>query len=175
LLSRNAILFLLFITLLYASTAQAGDLWGEMGMQRKDGAQAHGLTLENLKGKSRALSDFRGKVVFLNFWATWCPPCKAEMPAMEQLYRKFKEKGLVVVAVNHYENKDKVMDFVSDGGYTFPVLLDGEGVASSSYMVRFLPVTFIIDRAGKLIGQVVGMRPWDSAVSFHFFEELVGE
>lgn len=166
---------LIFITLSYASATQAGDAWDAMGVQRKDGAQAPDFTLDGLDGEPISLSDFKGKVVFLNFWATWCPPCKAEMPAMGQLYKKFKDKGVVVVAVNHYEEKGKVMHFVADGGYTFPVPLDIKGVASDKYKVRFLPVTFIIDRGGKLIGQVVGMRQWDSSVSFSFFEELVGE
>jgi peroxiredoxin len=174
-LMRFLILPLLCITFFYPFSVQAVDLWDKMGLQRKDGAQAPDFTLEALDGQAISLRDFKGKVVFLNFWATWCPPCKAEMPAMEQLYRKFKEKGLVVVAVNQYDEKGKVMRFVADGGYTFPVPLDSEGVASDKYKVRFLPITFIIDREGKLIGQVVGMRQWDHSVSFRFFGELVGQ
>jgi peroxiredoxin len=172
---RFLILPLLFITLFYPSSAQAGDLWEELGIQRLEGTQAPDFTLEEINGQTLSLSDFKGKVVFLNFWATWCHPCKAEMPAMEQLYRRFKKRGLVVVAVNHYEKKGKVMRFIDEGGYTFPVPLDREGAVSRKYRVSFLPVTFIIDRAGKLAGQVVGMRQWDSASAFKFFEELVGE
>jgi peroxiredoxin len=175
LLIRFLILPLLCITLFYPSSAQAGDLWEELGIQRLEGTQAPDFTLEDINGQALSLSEFKGKVIFLNFWATWCHPCKAEMPAMEQLYRKFKKKGLVVIAVNHYEKKGNVMRFIDEGGYTFPVPLDREGVLSSKYKVRFLPITFIVDRAGKLAGQVVGMRQWDSLSAFRFFEELIGE
>ncbi|MFQ5585575.1 MAG: peroxiredoxin family protein [Thermodesulfobacteriota bacterium] len=169
------LLSLLLMILPNPSPAKAGDPWRELGIQRVENVQAPDFTLRDINGETLSLSDFKGKVVFLNFWATWCPPCKAEMPAMEQLHRKFRERGLAVVAVNQYEEKGRVMRFIEEGGYTFTVPLDREGTASRKYRVSGLPVTFIIDRAGMLIGQAWGMRLWDSESAFRLIEELIGE
>ncbi len=126
------------------------------------------FTLKDLSDKNIKLSDYRGKVVFLNFWATWCPPCKAEMPSMQKLYASMKNEKFVMLAVN-VENvsSDVINSFALDNKYTFPILLDPKSVASSQYKIFSIPTTFIIDKKGFIVNKVVGSNEWDndSAVS----------
>jgi peroxiredoxin len=125
-------------------------------------AVAPDFTLEDPSGTPVSLRDFRGKIVFVNFWATWCVPCRAEMPAMEHLYQEFRGQGLVLVAVNFKDGAEQVSAFGKELHLTFPLALDGKGAVASAYGVRGLPSTYLIDRDGHLIGQVIGGREWDS-------------
>jgi len=175
LLTRLLLFTLISLFFASPSLAYGGDPWQELGIQRIEPMRAPDISLKDIDGKDFTLSSLKGKVVFLNFWATWCFPCTVEMPAMEQLYRKYREKGLVIAAVNHYEAPTKVKDFVEAAGYTFTVPVDPSGGASVTYRVRFLPVTYLIDKAGNLVGQVRGSRPWDSKLAFQLIEELIGE
>ena len=116
--------------------------------------------LRDLSGKKVRLSDFRGKVVFLNFFATWCPPCREEMPSIQRLYEKtgqWKAFKLITVSVDRIENDARA--FLEKGKYTFPVLLDGSGVADN-YGIRGIPTTYIIDKRGKLVNMAVGGNDW---------------
>jgi cytochrome c biogenesis protein CcmG/thiol:disulfide interchange protein DsbE len=115
-------------------------------------ALAPDFELATLDGGSIRLADLRGKVVLLNFWATWCPPCKAEMPDLDALHRAYGEtQGLVVLGVNLQEPVDTVAPFVRDRNLSFPILLDTDGrVTSDLFHVRPLPTTFIIDRQGYI-------------------------
>ncbi len=108
--------------------------------------------LQGLDGKPVRLSDLRGQVVLLNFWATWCPPCKAEMPDMQALYREYGgQHNFTVVAVDVEESRDQVAAFVQQNGLSFPILLDEDGkVSNYRYFVRSLPHSLIIDRDGKV-------------------------
>jgi thiol-disulfide isomerase/thioredoxin len=99
-------------------------------------------------------------VVLLNFWATWCAPCREEMPALETLARELGPRGFTVVGVNFKESKREVEAFVKEHGLGFPMLLDGEGRASERYQVFALPVTFLVDRRGMVVGTVLGVRDW---------------
>jgi len=112
------------------------------------GAPAPDFTLTNLSDDSVQLSSLKGQVVFLNFWATWCGPCRVEMPAIEQRYEALQDKGLVVLAVNFYEDRATVAPFVEQFALKFPVLLDTAGTVNELYRVRGYPTTFIIDREG---------------------------
>ena len=123
---------------------------------------AHMFALPSLDGKSVSLRDFRGKVVFLNFWATWCPACREEMPAMERLHREFKDKGLVILAVDFQETPEAVAAFMKEFGLTFPALLDRDGKVSERYRIRFIPTTYLVGKQGELLGRVVGPKEWDS-------------
>lgn len=114
------------------------------------GKQAPDFTLENLKGESVRLSDFKGKNVLVNFWATWCPYCVKEMPDLNQLYTEHKENDFVVLAVDVGESKETVEKYLKDQDYTFPVLLDKDGSISIKYMVRGLPTSFMIDKEGNI-------------------------
>jgi peroxiredoxin len=98
------------------------------------------------------LSDYRGQVVLLNTWATWCPPCRAEMPDLETYYQQHQEDGFVVLAVNSQESADIVAGFLEEQDFTFPVLLDPDGVVMRDYRVLGLPTSFFIDRDGVIRG-----------------------
>jgi peroxiredoxin len=127
------------------------------------------------EGAKLTLADFRGRVVLLNFWATWCGPCKEEMPAMERLYRKFREQGLVVLAVsNDSEGSTRsVARFVKESGFTFPIGLDPGLRVASLYGVRVLPASLIIDRKGGITHIALGPREWDRPAASQLFESLL--
>jgi thiol-disulfide isomerase/thioredoxin len=131
------------------------------------------FTLESLSGKRLSLKDLRGKVVFLNFWATWCVPCRDEMPLMEALHREFKNQGLAVVAVNFREDKEAVRRFFDELGLSFDPMLDVDGEVSEQYGAFSLPLTYLIDRDGRFVGKAVGIRPWDGADAKAFIRELL--
>lgn len=121
------------------------------------GAPAPDFTLTDLAGQTVTLSAYRGQVVLLNFWATWCGPCQAEMPALQQQYAAFKDKGLALVAVNAGEPRADVENFVRAAALTFPVLLDPRGPVNDLYRINALPTTFIINREGVITHLRVGM------------------
>ncbi|MDW8328128.1 MAG: redoxin domain-containing protein [Anaerolineales bacterium] len=120
------------------------------------GAPAPDFVLFDLEGRQVRLSDFKGQVVLLNFWATWCSPCEAEMPAIEDRYATFKSHGLVVLGINQDEDTETVKAFVERLGLSFTIVLDPGAVVGELYRARGLPTTFIVDRDGKIIVQKVG-------------------
>ena len=120
------------------------------------GHPAPDFTLPTLDGDSLSLSDFRGQAVVLNFWATWCPPCQAEMPELQETYTKYSAGGLVVLGVNQAEDRASVQAFMQERGLTFPVVLDEQYDASQQYQVNSLPTTFFIDRDGIIRDIVIG-------------------
>ena len=124
-------------------------------------------------GKGFRLNDYRGKVVFLNFWATWCPPCREEMPAMERLYTRHRARGFVVVAVSVDADPRVIAPFLKESGFTFPVGLDPKMDVANAYGVRALPSSFIVDRQGNLAALAMGPRVWDSEASHALIEALV--
>ena len=109
---------------------------------------APGFELSSLDGQVVSLSDFRGKPVFLNFWATWCGPCRFEMPFIQKMYEGLSNEGLVVLAVNVQENPTRVKEFVESFGLTFPVLLATNSEVPLTYNIRGIPATFFIDKNG---------------------------
>jgi len=120
------------------------------------------------------LSDLRGKVVFLNFWATWCEPCREEMPSMERLHRAYKDRGLAVVAVSlDSQGASVVKPFVKRFGLTFPVGLDPKMAVRETYGVWAVPSTFLIDRSGKRVLFANGAREWDSQAAHAVIESLL--
>jgi peroxiredoxin len=135
--------------------------------------EARDFTLKTVDGGEVTLSGLRGQVVFLNFWATWCPPCRAEMPSMEALYQRFKDQGLAFAAIDLMENAAAVEGFVRENGFTFPVLLDAGGMAGGQYGVQAVPTTFILDRDGGIIAYAAGARDWATPKMFDAFEKLL--
>jgi thiol-disulfide isomerase/thioredoxin len=135
------------------------------------------FTLESLGGDKVSLSSFKGKVVLLSFWATWCGPCKQEMPDMQTLYQKLKTRGFEVVAVDMMEDKAVVADFVKKSGYTFPILLDKTGAVGGGQMydARAIPTNYIVDKAGKIVGRKIGVDgpTWMSPERVAIFESLL--
>lgn len=117
------------------------------------------------QGKNFRLSEHRGKLVLINFWATWCPPCREEMPAMERLYRQFKEKGFVLIALSMDADPALVTPFVKQGGFTFSIGLDPKMNVANAYGVRGLPSSFLVDRQGNLAALAIGPRAWDNEAS----------
>lgn len=126
------------------------------------GKEAPDFALTDLNDKPYRLSDFRGKVVFLNFWATWCAPCREEMPSMEVLYRNFEKDGLVILAVSidRVTTTKDIPPFVKGMNLTFPVLIDSWGKTDKPYKRMGVPETFIIDRQGIIREIVIGPRDW---------------
>lgn len=142
----------------------------------REGFSAPDFTLETLDGRQMTLSDLRGQVVLVNFWASWCPPCRAEMPAIERVYRSYKDLGLEVLAVNT-TNQDDVAAaaaFVQELGLSFPIPLDHTGAVSASYNLRGLPSSYFIDEQGVIRSVVVG-GPMSEALVQSKVEELLRE
>jgi len=131
------------------------------------------IALKDLDGNMVRLSDFRGKVVFLNFWATWCEPCRIEMPSMERLHRKLKDRGLVMLAVNLEEPVSVVRAFFEEYKLSFTALLDTKGEVGAMFGIRALPTTFIVYKDGRVIGAAMGARGWDSEKALALFEHLI--
>ena len=123
-------------------------------------------------GRSVGLDDFRGKIVFLNFWTTWCPTCITEMPSMEKLHQKLLGKNFAMVTVNIQESASQVKNFFEKYKLTFTALLDTTGEVSTDFGIRAIPTTFILDKSGQIIGRIAGPREWDSRTSVAMFENL---
>jgi peroxiredoxin len=115
------------------------------------------FTLTDLQGKTWTLSELRGKVVLVNFWATWCPPCRKEMPDLEALYNRFKDQGLVILAISD-EELGKVQPFISERTITYPVMLDPGRKVNELFQVDGIPKSFVYNREGKLVSQSIDMR-----------------
>jgi cytochrome c biogenesis protein CcmG, thiol:disulfide interchange protein DsbE len=126
------------------------------------GKPAPEFSLPDLNDKTVRLSDYRGKVVFLNFWATWCKPCREEMPSMEVLYKNFEGDGFVVLAVSidRVTTKKDIPPFVKSMNLTFPILVDSWGQTDKRYKLMGVPETYIIDQQGILREKVIGPRDW---------------
>ncbi len=118
------------------------------------------FSLTDIKGQKWSLSSLKGKVVLVNFWATWCPPCRKEMPDIQALYEKFKDKGFVVLAISD-ETMDKVDPFIKEKGYNYTVLLDPGRKVNDAYKVDGIPKNFVYNREGKLVAQSIDMRTKD--------------
>jgi peroxiredoxin len=146
---------------LLASTAWA-DPFVDMAVEQPAApVLAADFTLPNLQGESLPLESLRGKLVLLNFWATWCAPCRAEMPGMAQLWQEYRDQGFEIVAISVDEgNEKRVANFVRRLNLSYPVVLDPESVIADRYGVGGLPASFLIDGEGLLIGRLVGSREW---------------
>ncbi len=135
------------------------------------------LSLQDTDGQTMDLATLRGKVVIINFWATWCPPCRREFPSMERLRQKLDGKPLLILAVNEGENLETIDQFTStlDLWPQFPILLDLEGDAMAFWPVRGLPTTFIIDKRGRMAYRAIGGREFDHPEVVRLIEALIRE
>jgi cytochrome c biogenesis protein CcmG/thiol:disulfide interchange protein DsbE len=136
--------------------APGADPAGPSAITPRPGFLAPGFTLETLQGTSLSLADLQGKAVVLNFWATWCLPCRVEMPALEQTWLDWQDEGLIIVAVNLQESPGRVADYAEELGLTFPVLLDQDASIFQQYQVQLYPTTFFIGRDGVIRDVVFG-------------------
>ena len=128
----------------------------------KEHPPAPDFTLPDSAGKSVSLKDFRGKVVFLAFWATWCEFCREEIPAVQNLYRDFKGKGLEIVAVNIKDKREDALAFIKKNKLTYPVLMDPEGEIGQLYGAFATPTVYLIDRNGAVLARQWGPAGWNS-------------
>ena len=156
--SGRAVLILLMIVLLGLMASQACESIDEPTTQLEPdntvsfgvsvGEQAPDFILVDLNDNPISLSDFRGKTVFLNFWATWCPPCRAEMPQMEALYQDYKDEDVVIIGLDIQETREEVSQYVQQGGYSWLFILDASGKVATNYEVTAIPTSFFIDGDG---------------------------
>lgn len=152
-----------------SESTTAEEASGETAADARPVIPAVDFELEDQYGNIHRLEDYRGKTIFLNFWATWCPPCKAEMPDIQKLYEKFSTEGedavivLGVAAPNMGQegSEEEIAAFMEEKGYTYPVLMDTEGELFASYGIMSFPTTFMIDRDGNVFGYVSGMLSAD--------------
>ena len=160
---------ILYITILIGFTqigyvqigyAETGDKKSEPLHIVKDKPLAADFTLYDIDEKLHKLSEYRGRVVIINFWATWCPPCRFELPSMDQAYQILKQKGGVMLAINVGEDADTVFNFTADYPVTFPLLLDKDATVIKQYPVVGLPTSYIIDPQGHIVYRVLGTRDW---------------
>ncbi len=162
------LIFAGIVTLFWMGQQAPSNNNASAGVVTQAGQPAPDFSLVSLEGETVQLSDFSGQVVMVNLWATWCPPCKAEMPTINAYYQAHKNEGFVVLAVNNQENKSQVSKFIQTNGFSFPVLLDAHSRVITDYNVRGLPTSFIIDRDGQIQHTHTGQ------ISREQLEEIVG-
>ena len=140
-------------------------------------AEASDFILEDIDGKKRRLSDLRGKVVLVNFWATWCPPCRREMPSIERLSRLLKSADFEILAVNVAENLDTVFSFAGtlEPVPTFPIVFDRDSSVLRAWPVRGLPTSFVLDKQGRIAYRAVGGREFDDPAILAQLRSLLDE
>ena len=149
-------LFLLFSSFLNSSYAE------ETLTLVKNHPTAPQFTLPDMDGEMFSLSSYKGKTVIINFWATWCPPCREELPSMNRAWAKIKDGNIAMIAINVGEDEDTIFSFMGDYPIDFQVLLDQSGEVIKQWPIKGLPTTFVIDPQGRLYYRAIGGREWDS-------------
>ena len=184
---RNPVFLLLFLIIfgfaglgflpidLFAKTEnqELERLFSDMGvLQISPDSDPLEIRLSDPTGRPVSLSEFRGKIVFINFWTTWCLACVIEMPSMEKLHQRFKDKNFVMVAINLQESAERVKQFYKKHQLTFTTLLDITGDVGAALSINAIPTTFILDKNGRIIGKALGPREWEGKKSIALFEYL---
>lgn len=143
----------IFLSADRAGTSTAGEIPAP-----REGFLAPDFSLQTLEGETVTLSELRGQAVLVNLWATWCPPCRAEMPAIQKLYEEYKDQGFMVLAVNmtYQDNPQAVLPFTQENNLTFPILLEETGEMARKYELRSLPSSFFVNRNGTIQEVVIG-------------------
>jgi peroxiredoxin len=161
------------LLLLGEAAIAAKDLFEAMGLAKLPEKAAPDFTLPNVDEQQVSLRQYRGKVVFLNFWATWCIPCREEMPGLEQLHQTFQQQDLVILAINLKEGAEQVKTFFQKRTLSFPALLDQNGAVFRDYSVAGMPTTYLIGRNGNLLARGVGGRDWTRAEAQELIRDMV--
>lgn len=159
---------LLAAVALAGATAAAGA-----ELQAWSGGPPPPLALKDLAGRTHRLADYRGRVVLVNFWATWCEPCRAEMPSIERLRKALADRPFTVLAVNLGEPVSRIKKFLARTPLDFPVLLDRDTAVAKAWRARILPSTYLVGRDGRIYGVHYGEFDWSSAAARRAVEELL--
>lgn len=160
---------------LFISTGVAGPLEPPKGIRHYETGIAPGFSVTDMDGEPFSLESTRGNWVFLHFWASWCGPCKEEMPAIQRMNDKLKKDELVIVLVNTAEDEDTIFSFLGEIGMDMNSLMDADGLATEKYKPRGLPTTILIDPNGKVQYQAIGGREWHRPVYINFLRKLINE
>lgn len=162
------------LILIFLAGLVLADIGGESNLFSKTGIvpikgnkKIPDFSLKDLNGNQVEIRKLKGKIIFLNFWATWCGPCKQEMSSLEALHQRFKGRNFVLVTISvDYEDMEHVRDFIQKHHYTFPVLLDSKGEVLDLFDIKGVPTTILVDKTGRMIGRATGRRDWKSAEVF---------
>lgn len=153
---KTSTVFVVLALLVVLEGLPAFDGWSMGSRVPAVGMQAEDFTLIDLEGKPQSLSHYHGKIVLINFWATWCKSCTTEMPAMQASFDKLRDKGFVVLAINELENDTTVREHIKQHGYTYPVLMDHDNKVANQFGVFGLPVSVFVDKKGVVQGYIKG-------------------
>jgi peroxiredoxin len=167
-----AVLWATSLPLSWAPAAVAESAAARLLDPLPEQSEAPGFELEGPDGVTYRLADMRGKPVIVNFWATWCPPCRAEMPAMQRAWEQLEAQGVMMVAVNVGESKEEIGTFTEQVPVAFPLPMDTDMSVSQSWPMKGLPTTFIVDPDGRLVYQAQGEREWDDPAMLELILEL---
>ncbi|MBU0629423.1 MAG: TlpA family protein disulfide reductase [Candidatus Margulisbacteria bacterium] len=168
-LSRKISVVLLFFLLAVSPLLAMGEKQAPMKSQ----PASLDFSLPDIHGKTVKLSDYRGKVVMLNFWASWCPPCREEMPAMQKLHERLAKEAFAILAVNiEPGGSEKVRDYLKKNGLTFKVLFGGEEIAYR-WSIRSIPTTYLINKKGDIVQTIIGPRDWVDADNLEMFMGMI--
>lgn len=174
--SKKNSLYISIFTILLFTLLHGPNLWAGQLKPYKGERTPPPLELPDLSGKKQSLESFKGKVVLVNFWATWCPPCRTEMPSMWRLKNKFKNKPFEILAVDMGEDKKIVRAFMPDKmERDFVVLLDSEGIALKEWKIFAFPTSFLIDKKGQIRYALYGALEWDGPEQVKIVEMLLNE
>ncbi len=149
--------FLIALVTQYSLAQKPGK--GLTLLAEKPGAPDFELT--DIDGNIHRLADYRGKVLIVNFWATWCPPCREEMPSMQRAWEKLQQESILMLAINVGEDEDTIFQFTANYPVDFPLLMDRDSKIIGAWPVRGLPTTFVVDPQGRLVYRAIGGREWD--------------
>jgi peroxiredoxin len=152
---------LLSLFILVVSLPSIAQQAGKGLTQLPDRPQAPNFVLADIDGNRYRLSDYRGQVVIINFWATWCPPCRAEMPSMQRAWEQLEKEGILMLGINVGEDEDTIFQFTANYPVEFPLLMDLDSRVINQWPVRGLPTTFVVSPEGKITYRAIGGREWD--------------
>ena len=164
-------IFILFLIFTFSLITHAQET-GKGLTKLADAPNAPDFVLEDLDGEQFQLSEHRGQVVIINFWATWCPPCREEMPSMQRAWEQLEPEGIYLVGINVGEDEDTIFQFTADYPVEFPLLMDSDSSVINQWPVRGLPTTFVVDPKGQIVYRAIGGRDWNDPALLDFVKAL---
>ncbi|MBL4606649.1 MAG: TlpA family protein disulfide reductase [Pseudomonadales bacterium] len=170
--------FLFLLSVLIPVSALAADeaLFKKLGVKAINPVLAPEISLSDNNGLTISSKNLQGQLILVNFWATWCSPCLTEMPALDRLYRRYKNQGFSLLAVNTDSHQRKRINTIARKlALTFPILLDENEVLSKQFGVSGMPASYVIDREGRLIAYIEGARDWDSETAHEWLENMLAQ